>query len=72
MDSFKKGAKDGLKVVMGLMPLFIVAGFIESFVTRYSTMPLAVKFLIIGLSLLFIIFYFFIYPLRFKHYVPKN
>ena len=72
MDSFKMGAKDGLKVVMGLMPLFIVAGFIESFVTRYATLPLAAKLLIIGLSLLFIIFYFFIYPLRFKNYVPKN
>ena len=43
MDSFKMGAKDGLKVVMGLMPVFIVAGFIESFVTRYSNMPTAIK-----------------------------
>ncbi len=72
MDSFKMGAKDGLKVVMGLMPIFIIAGFIESFVTRYSTMPVGVKLLIIGLSFSFIIFYFFVYPLRFKNYDSKN
>jgi uncharacterized membrane protein SpoIIM required for sporulation len=72
MDSFKMGAKDGLKVVMGLMPIFIAAGFIESFITRYSNMPIVVKILIIGLSLAFIIFYFLIYPKRFKNYVPKN
>lgn len=72
MDSFKKGAKDGLKVVMGLLPIFIMAGFIESFVTRYSTMPTAIKGMIIALSLFIIIFYFFIYPLRFKSHVSKN
>jgi uncharacterized membrane protein SpoIIM required for sporulation len=72
MDSFKMGAKDGLKVVVGLMPIFIVAGFIESFVTRYSTMPLLIKLFIISTSLLFILYYFIFYPLRFKTYVPKN
>lgn len=72
MDSFKMGAKDGLKVVLGLMPVFITAGFIESFVTRYSNMPAVLKILIIGFSLAFIIFYFIIYPQRFKNYVPKN
>ncbi len=63
MDSFKQGAKDGLKVVMGLMPVFIVAGFIESFVTRYATLPTVVKGAIILGSLSFIIYYFFILPI---------
>jgi uncharacterized membrane protein SpoIIM required for sporulation len=72
MESFKMGAKDGLKVVMGLMPVFILAGFIESFITRYNNMPLVFKILIIALSLAFVIFYFIIYPQRFKNYVPKN
>ncbi len=72
LESFKMGAKDGLKVVMGLMPVFIVAGFIESFITRYSTMPLFIKILIIGSSLFFIIFYFFVYPLRFQENGSKN
>jgi len=72
LESFKMGAKDGLKVVMGLIPIFIVAGFIESFITRYSGMPMMLKATIIGTSLFFIIFYFFVYPLRFQSHVPKN
>ena len=72
LESFKMGAKDGLKVVMGLMPIFIVAGFIESFVTRYSAMPVLLKGTIIGTSLIFIIFYFFVYPLRFHSHGSKN
>jgi uncharacterized membrane protein SpoIIM required for sporulation len=65
MESFKQGAKNGLKVVMALIPFFIIAGFIESFITRYATMPLILKFVIIGSSATLIIYYFFIYP--FKH-----
>lgn len=66
MDSFKQGARDGLKVVMALIPFFIIAGFIESFITRYSNMPLVLKLLIIGLSVVLIVFYFFIYPYKFR------
>jgi len=66
MESFKQGAKEGLKVVMALIPFFIIAGFIESFITRYANMPLVLKLLIIGLSVVLIVFYFFIYPLKFR------
>ncbi|MBL7854335.1 MAG: stage II sporulation protein M [Cyclobacteriaceae bacterium] len=66
-DSFRQGAKDGLKLVMGLMPFFIIAGFIESFVTRYASMPFFIKAVIVVGSMWLIIFYFFIYPLRFRH-----
>ncbi len=73
MESFKAGAKDGLKVVMGLMPVFIVAGFIESFITRYADMPTAIKATIILVSLSFIIYYFFIFPVIIsKKYVRKD
>jgi uncharacterized membrane protein SpoIIM required for sporulation len=72
LESFKTGAKDGLKVVMGLIPIFIVAGFIESFVTRYNAMPVLLKAMIIGTSLIFIIFYFFVYPSRFNSDGSKN
>ena len=34
--SFKRGAKDGIQIILGLMPIFIVAGFLESFITRYT------------------------------------
>jgi uncharacterized membrane protein SpoIIM required for sporulation len=74
LESFKSGARDGIKVVMGLMPVFILAGFIESFVTRHSEMPAFAKVVIIGISLIFIMFYFFVYPAIYnkQDHVSKN
>lgn len=61
--SFMKGAKDGLKVVVSTIPFFIIAGFIEGFITRYSNMPNWLAFLIIGGSLALIIYYYIVYPI---------
>lgn len=66
--SFKKGAISGLKIVMGLVPFFVLAGFIESFITRYAFMPTAIKALIIILSALLMVYYFVIYPFRLKQH----
>jgi uncharacterized membrane protein SpoIIM required for sporulation len=60
--SFKRGALVGMKIVMGLVPFFIIAGFIESFVTRYAFMHWSLKTLIIGLSTALMVYYFIIYP----------
>lgn len=61
--SFRRGALQGVKIVMGLVPCFIVAGFIESFITRHSgAMHPVLNTAIIGGSLVFIIGYFIIYP----------
>lgn len=61
--SFMKGAKDGLKVVVSTLPFFILAGFIEGFITRYSNMPNWLAFLIIGASLTLILYYYVLYPI---------
>ena len=61
-ESLQRGAKDGLKIAIGLVPVFIAAGFLESFVTRYTEMPVALSLLIIFGSLAFIGFYFIAYP----------
>ena len=61
-DSFRRGARDGLKLAIGLVPIFVVAGFLESFVTRHTEMPLALSLFIIGSSLAFILSYFVVYP----------
>jgi len=61
--SFMKGAKDGLKIVVSTVPFFIIAGFIEGFITRYSNMPVWLAGLIIFSSLTLIIFYYIIYPI---------
>jgi hypothetical protein len=53
-----------MKIVFGLIPIFITAAFLESFVTRYTKMPLLLSASILSLSLIFIIWYFIIYPIR--------
>lgn len=62
IQSLVRGAKQGLKLVIGLIPVFIAAGFLESFVTRYTAMPVALSVGIIGSSFAFIAWYFFLYP----------
>ena len=62
LESFQRGARDGMKIVIGLVPLFVVAGFLEGFVTRYTAMPLWLSLLIIGGSFTFIFWYVGLYP----------
>jgi uncharacterized membrane protein SpoIIM required for sporulation len=64
--SFKMGAVKGLKIVMGLVPFFVMAGFIESFITRYAFMHWSLKTMIIGASAFLMIYYFIIYPYQLK------
>ena len=60
--SFRRGAKRGLKIVAGTVPMFILAGFIEGFVTRHTEVPDALRLAFILLSLAFVICYFVILP----------
>jgi len=64
IDSLKRGAKDGLKFMIGLVPVFIIAAFLEGFVTRYSGMPVLLSGSILLSSAYFIIWYFVFYPLK--------
>jgi len=72
--SFKKGSRKGIRIVIGLMPLFIVAGFLEGFVTRHTEAPNVIRAGIILASLAFIIWYFIIYPVKLarKHNIYKK
>ncbi len=58
-------AKRALKIILGIIPLFIIAGFLESFVTRLTDMPMILKILIIGGSLFFILLVFVVYPIAY-------
>ncbi len=60
----KAGAKTAVKGVVGLVPFFIIAGFLESFITRKTEWPDAVRLLIIIASLLMVLFYFVYYPFK--------
>lgn len=64
IDSLMRSAKDAVKIVVGLIPVFLAAAFIESFWTRLTDMPVYFNLTVIGLSALFIIWYFFYYPYR--------
>ncbi|MFN3875201.1 MAG: stage II sporulation protein M, partial [Flavobacteriales bacterium] len=62
-ESLRRGAKTGLKVVVGLVPVFILAGFLESFVTRHAlTLRPWVAMAIILASLAWVSFYFIMLP----------
>lgn len=65
-DSFIKAGREGLKMIVGLVPVFIAAGFLESFVTRYTNMPAWLSLFIILSSLAFILYYFVFLPITLK------
>ncbi|CAM1353765.1 stage II sporulation protein M [Tenacibaculum insulae] len=64
LESFKRSMKDGLKIMVSTIPFFIIAGFLEGFVTRHTEMPDWLAIFIIALSLAIIIFYYVIYPIQ--------
>jgi uncharacterized membrane protein SpoIIM required for sporulation len=74
LTSFKRGAKDAAKVLICLVPIFILAAFFESYVTHLMSqtydkannvgLPIWVSVVILAVSLIFIVWYFIIYPIR--------
>ncbi|MGL6267503.1 MAG: stage II sporulation protein M, partial [Chitinophagaceae bacterium] len=64
IQSVIRAAKDGVKIIIGLLPVFLMAAFFEGFITRHTDMPVWMSGFILLASLAFIIFYFVIYPKR--------
>ncbi len=74
LHSFKRNAKDAAKILISLVPVFIVAAFFESYVTHLMSqtydkaknpgLPVWASISILSLSLAFIIWYFIILPIR--------
>jgi len=62
LQSLQQAAKDGVKIMVGLVPVFLMAAWLESYITRLTEMPLPVKLLIILVSLAFILGYYVFYP----------
>lgn len=61
--SMRQGALKGAKMVLGLIPFFVFAAAIESYITRFSSHSNIINAGIISFSILIIIFYFIIYPI---------
>ncbi len=60
-----QAGRNGMKIVFGLVPFFILAAFLESYVTRhYQQMPSWSKLAILVSSMSFITWYFVIYPIQ--------
>lgn len=66
LQSFRMSAMKGSKIMIGLVPFFVFAAFIEGFITRYTEVPDFIKAALITISFLFIVFYFVWYPYK-KH-----
>ncbi|WP_462254576.1 stage II sporulation protein M [Ferruginibacter sp.] len=74
MNSFKHGIKDAAKVLICLIPIFILAAFFESYVTHLMSqtfdkeanpgLPVWASVTILACSLSFIVWYFVILPIR--------
>ena len=64
IDAFKQGAKDGVKIMIGLIPVFALAAFFEGFITRLYNDISILTTAVFALSVLFVIWYFIIYPIR--------
>jgi uncharacterized membrane protein SpoIIM required for sporulation len=70
IDAFRNGTKDGVKLIVALIPIFVIAALLESYVTRYYKMPLAYSISILAVCSLFVLWYFVLYP--YKLYNPKK
>lgn len=64
---FQMKSKTAISIIYALIPFFLIAAFIESFVTRYTSMPVLLSILIIFASLTLMTGYFIFYP-----YYRKN
>lgn len=64
IESFRIGAKRGVKILVSTLPMFIVAGFIEGVFTRYTHVADGLRLMVILLSLLFVLFYYVYLPVK--------
>ncbi len=60
--AFMRSTREALKIGIGLVPFFFLAAFFEGFLTRYTAMHDAGRLVLIGGSLVFMVWYFIVYP----------
>jgi len=66
MYAFLKGARESVKILIALIPIFIVAAFLEGFITRHTEVHWSISLCILVASEAFIFFYFVLYPIAIK------
>ena len=59
-----KVRSNGVKIMIGLMPVFAIAAFFEGYITRLYNDASVFTTIIMALSVIFVAWYFIIYPVR--------
>ncbi|MFA5574033.1 MAG: stage II sporulation protein M [Brumimicrobium sp.] len=73
LQSLQMNGMRGVRIMLSLIPVFIMAGFLESYVTRhYLILPDWSKWMIILFSFTFILFYYVIYPALVARKYPEK
>jgi len=83
IDSFTRGAKDAVKIIVCLVPITITAAFLEGFITHLMSqsfdresgnfgLPVWASVLILAGSLLLMVWYFVIYPIQLERKMKKS
>ena len=62
LQAFQRSARRGIKIMVGIVPIFIMAGFIEGYLTRHTDTPDFLRGLFILVCLAFVLLYFVWYP----------
>ncbi|MBN1501148.1 MAG: stage II sporulation protein M [Spirochaetes bacterium] len=76
LDSLKSGAREGIDLIIGIIPVFLIAAFLEGFVTSQVHVHVWRKVLIITVNFLLIIWLYIlkpgIYTRRKKNEISQN
>lgn len=62
LQAFKRSGKDATKIVVGIVPIILLAAFLEGFITRHTEMPIWLSIFILAGSLCFMVWYVVVYP----------
>jgi uncharacterized membrane protein SpoIIM required for sporulation len=64
LQSFQRSARAGVKIMLSTVPIFIVAGLLESYLTRHTELPDLIRALFIAWCFAGIGFYYVWYPAK--------
>lgn len=62
LQAFQRSARRGLKIMIGIVPIIVAAGFIEGYLTRFTETPDIIRLLFILICLAFVLSYYVWYP----------
>ncbi len=62
--AFRRSARRGVQILMGIVPLTLIAAFVEGFFTRYTQAPELLRGVFIFLCLAFVLYYYVYLPVK--------